>query len=99
MANKIKMSPDICAYSDENDGKLNIEIELPGVKKKDITFQLREDSFYVSAPKHDVEYIGSYAICYPVMPNKAHAKYTDGLLTVTVPYREPLGKAFNVQIK
>ena len=62
MANR-KISPDICAYFDEDDDALKIEVELPGVKKKDITFRLREDSFYIRAPKDDYEYIGSYAVC------------------------------------
>jgi HSP20 family protein len=98
MANR-KISPDICAYYDEDDEKLKIEVELPGVKKKDITFKLREDSFYIRALKEDYEYIGSYSVCCPVVPDEAEAKYTDGLLTVSVPYREPFEEAVTVQIK
>jgi len=98
MANR-KISPDICAYYDEDDEKLKIEVELPGVKKKDITFRLREDSFYIRALKEDYEYIGSYAVCCPVIPEKAEAQYNDGLLTVTVPYKEQMEEAIDVHIK
>jgi HSP20 family protein len=98
MANR-KISPDICAYFDEDDETLKIEVELPGVKKKDITFRLREDSFYIRAPKDDYEYIGSYAVCCPVVPEKAEATYTDGLLKVTVPYKEPSEETVTVPIK
>lgn len=98
MANR-KISPDICAYFDEDDDALKIEVELPGVKKKDITFRLREDSFYIRAPKDDYEYIGSYAVCCLVVPDKAEATYTDGLLTVTVPYKESTEEAVTVPIK
>ncbi len=94
-----KISPDICAYYDEDEEKLKIEVELPGVKKKDIEFRLREDSFYIRAPKEDYEYIGSFAVCCPVIPKKAEATYNDGLLTVTVPYKEPMEEAINVEIK
>jgi HSP20 family molecular chaperone IbpA len=98
MSNR-KISPDICAYYDEDEEKLKIEVELPGVKKKDITFKLNEDGFFIRASKEDYEYVGSYAVCCPVIPKKAEAKYSDGLLTVTVPYKEPFEEAVNVEIK
>ena len=98
MANR-KISPDICAYYDEDEEKLKIEVELPGVKKKDITFKLNEDGFFIRASKEDYEYVGSYAVCCPVIPNKAEARYSDGLLTVSVPYKEPFEEAVNVEIK
>jgi HSP20 family protein len=94
-----KISPDICAYYDEDDEELKIEIELPGVKKNDIMFKINEDGFFIRAPKDDYEYIGSYALCCPVMPDKAEAQYADGLLTVSVPYKEPFDEAVTVEIK
>ncbi len=96
---KWRISPNVCAYSDEKNENLKIEIQLPGVKKEDITFKVNEDSFYIKAPKEDVEYIGSYAVCCPIIPDKADAKYKDGLLNVTVPYKEPFEEAVNVKIK
>lgn len=97
MTNRI--TPEICEYYDDDEEKLKIEVELPGVRKKDITFRLREDSFYIHAPKDTYEYTGSFAVCCPVIPEKAEAVYADGLLTVTVPYKEPMEEAVNVQIK
>ena len=35
---KIKISPDICSYVDDDHTKLTLEISLPGVKKENIKF-------------------------------------------------------------
>jgi HSP20 family protein len=43
------ITPDVCSYYVEESEKLKIEVELPGVKKQDITFRLREDGFYIRA--------------------------------------------------
>ncbi|HDP98110.1 MAG TPA: Hsp20/alpha crystallin family protein, partial [bacterium] len=78
---------------------LMVEIELPGVAKKDIHFKLHEDSFYINASKEGVEYITSYSICCPVKAEQAEAKYADGLLTVKVPYKQPFEDAVEVKIQ
>jgi HSP20 family molecular chaperone IbpA len=43
--------------------------------------------------------MGSYALAWPVQPEKALAKYTDGLLTVNIPYKNPLKGGFKVKIE
>ncbi len=95
----IKTSPHVCAYPDEDHEYLNIEIELPGVKKEDIDLKIHFDSFYLNANKEGVHYIGSYAICCPVKPEDAEATYENGMLTVTVPYKNPLDDAVTVEIE
>jgi HSP20 family protein len=92
------MTPEVCSYYDEESEKLKIEVELPGVKKEDITFRLRENSFYIRAQKDDYEYIGTFSVCCPVIPNDAKATYTNGLLTVLVPYKEAFENAVDVDI-
>ena len=85
----LRVAPYVCAYSDENEENLHIEIELPGVDKKDITFKMHETSFSIDAPRGDVRYVGTYAIGCPVDPNRAKATFKNGLLTVDVPYVRP----------
>ena len=96
---RTRMSPQICAYSDENEKNLKIEVELPGVKKENIKFKMDETGFYINAKKEDVEYLGTFALCCPVFPKRAKAAYKEGLLKVTVPYKENLEKALEVPIK
>ena len=88
---KLKMRQYPCIYACDGDGgeKLNIEIDLPGVKKEEIVLKFSEDSFSVMAHSDEVEYAGTYSTCCPVEPDKAVAKYVNDMLIVTVPYKEP----------
>ncbi|MDD2439070.1 MAG: Hsp20/alpha crystallin family protein [Methanosarcinaceae archaeon] len=92
----VKVSPDV--FSCSSGDKLELEVDLPGVKKEDIEFKMLEDGFFINAKKGDeLEYGGTYAFCCPVIPEKALAKYFNGKLVVTVPYKEAL-KAVDIKI-
>jgi HSP20 family protein len=99
MTDALRVSPSICAYPDDKYENLEIEVILPGVDKKDISFKITEDGFYVRATKEGVEYADSYAVCCPVVPEKAAAKYSNGVLKVTVPYQQPFENAVDVKIE
>jgi HSP20 family protein len=43
MADTLKVSPTICAYPDDKYENLEIEVVLPGVEKKDISFKIDEN--------------------------------------------------------
>jgi HSP20 family protein len=92
------ISPNMATFSDDKLETLNIQIELPGANKKDIELRFFEDGFYIVAKKEGIKYMGSYALVCPVQPDKAIAEYSDGLLTVNVPYREPLKEGVKVKI-
>ena len=99
MAETLRLSPIICAYPDDNYENFLIEVELPGVEKKNISFKIAEGSFYIAASKEGIQYLDSYSICCPVDPKKAAAKYSNGVLKVKVPYQRPLEKLVNVKIE
>jgi len=88
----LRVAPYVCAYSDENEENLHIEIELPGVEKKDISFKMQETSFSIDASRGDVRYVGTYAVGCPVAPNKAKATFRNGLLPVDAPYVQPVAE-------
>lgn len=96
---KIKISPIIRAYSDEKHEKLDIEVELPGVEKNNIDLKIHDDSFYLTAPRENVVYVANYATCCPVDPEKATAKYKNGLLKIEVPFLEMREKHIKVEVK
>ncbi|HOW15513.1 Hsp20/alpha crystallin family protein [Methanosarcina sp.] len=75
MADILRLSPVISAYPDDTHENLEIEIILPGVEKKDISFKVVEDGFYIKATKEEVEYADSYAVCCPIIPEKTTAVY------------------------
>ncbi len=85
----VKMSPDVISCSDDQ-GNLEVEINLPGVKKENIELKMVEEGFFIRAKREEtgVEYVGTYAFCCGVVPEKATAKYCDEKLYVIVPYRE-----------
>jgi len=97
---EVAVKPNICVYPDEAEENMNIEVELPGMSKEDITFNIYENGFYVVAKKMGLKYMGSYAFATPVKQEGAVAKYADGLLTVNVPYKKELfDKGITVEIE
>lgn len=99
MADVLRLSPAFCVYPDDKCENINIEVVLPGVEKKDISFRISDSGFYIRARKEGVEYTDSYAFCCPVEPEKAIAKYSNGVLKVTVPYKFIPEKLVNVKIE
>ena len=57
MTDTMMLSPVTCMYPDDDYENLVIEVILPGVEKKDISFKLDENSFYVVADKAGVKYL------------------------------------------
>lgn len=99
MADVLRLSPAVCIYTDEMCENVTVEVVLPGVEKKDISFKVSENGFYIKATKEGVEYADSYAFFCPVEPEKAVANYSNGVLKVTVPYKEIPEKLIDVKIE
>ena len=98
MAEKVRIpvTPTACVYHDRE--KYTIDVELAGVDKKNIDFEMSETSFCLKAPRNDVEYFGCWVLAHDVHPNKAKATFKNGLLTVTAPLAKPL-KGVKVSIE
>jgi HSP20 family protein len=89
MNDRIKVMPCACFSHDDHGGRLRIDMELPGVDKKNISLDMRKDSFCVSAPRgEDTEYSGCFMLAHEVMPEKTEAKYESGLLRIFAPIRD-----------
>lgn len=96
---KIKISPDVCSYVDDEHKRLNIEIALPGVAKKDIKLKMHEDSCNLIAARKDFDYVTAFTFCCPVKPEEAKAKYENGLLKIQIPFKDPMEDAVKVTVQ
>jgi len=96
---KIKVSPNICAYVDGKHTKLTLEIAIPGAPIDNIDLKMHDDSFSLSAPREDIEYVAALAFCCPVKPEKAEAEYRNGLLKIEVPFKDPMEDAVKIKVK
>jgi len=93
---KPKISPSLCACHDEE--KYTVEIELPGVSKEDVDVGVTSTGFCVRAPREDFEYSSCYTLAHEVDPDKSGARFDNGLLTLTLPLKEPIaGKKLKVE--
>lgn len=89
MTTRLKVNPCACFSHDDKEGHLRIEMELPGVDKKDISIEMRKDSFCVSASRgEDTEYSGCFSLAHEVLPEKTEARYESGLLRIFAPIKD-----------
>ncbi len=95
---RVKVTPEVCSYVDEEHLRLYLEITIPGVDKKDINLKMHEDSFNLNAPRKDIEYVTTLSFCCPVVPDKAEANYENGLLKIEVPFKDPMENAIKIKV-
>ncbi len=79
----------------ETDTGYEVDIDLPGFKKDEISVELKDGYLTVSAAKgldkDEKDKQGKYISFYvgeAVQPGEVHAKYEDGILRIDVPKKE-----------
>lgn len=85
---KLRLGPVSCAYHDTE--KYIIDLELPGVSKHDIDIEATENGICVVGKKEGIEYSSCYALTQKVDLDKTKTEYNNGVLTITLPFKEPI---------
>lgn len=86
---KTMVIPAVSSYHDEKDENLIIEVELPGVKKKNVKLDMTEEGFCATGERADSIYQVCYRFLHEITLDEAKAKFDSGLLTITVPFQKP----------
>ena len=68
----------------EDKEKVYITVELPGINKDDIDLSVNEDSVVISVTEGSRKYYKSVDLREPVIPDSASAKFTNGILDLTL---------------
>lgn len=82
------MSPTI--YIDHDDKFYYLQVELPGVKKQDVSLEVSDQSFCVRGTRTDIDLLGCYVLAHVVNGEKAKAKFENGLLSAEIPIKKIL---------
>lgn len=84
---------------DEKDQTLKIVSEMPGIEKSDIKLNVSDKQVLLSAEHNDRKYEKKIPLPSKVDENSAKAKYTNGVLELTLSLAEekPQGKLVSVE--
>lgn len=98
-AGKAVVPPDMFACLDSKGENYIVEVELPGVNKKDIDVSMHEDIIHVLAEREDLAFHGHLHFPIRVDPGKARATFDNGLLKVEVPLKEKRSPPTRIEVK
>jgi HSP20 family protein len=92
--------PFISSIIDEKNNELNITAEMPGIQKEDIELNATENEVTIKADGEGRKYYKSINTPCSVDPESAKAKYNNGVLEVTLKFKEthrPRGKTLKIE--
>jgi HSP20 family protein len=97
----VTIPAEMSAWLDEKSENYFVQIELPGVEKKDINLTMHEDlvSVRASSRPQNATFIGDLHFPLKVDPKKAEAKFKEGLLSMQIPVKEKRSPPMSIQIK
>ncbi len=85
-----KPSMEPTMYLDHDDKNYYIQVELPGVKKENVTLEVSDQSMCVTGSRQDVDFLGCYVLTHAADGANAKAKFENGLLNIEIPIKKIL---------
>ena len=71
-----------------DDTGLVINVDLAGASKESVDLDMGEKGFCVKAEAEDFRYENCYMLAHDIKPEHSEAKFTSGLLTIRVPFKD-----------
>jgi len=96
---KYAESPDFLTSVDSEQSQLVLEFTLINVEKENITLMMNENGCYLSATSDDSDYVATLSFISPVKPSEAKAVFSDAILVVKAPFKEPLKNYVRVTVE
>jgi HSP20 family molecular chaperone IbpA len=82
------IEPMINVNHNNDDTGLEIRVDLAGATRDSVDLDMGEKGFCVKAEAEDFRYENCFMLAHEVKQQEAHAKFTSGLLNITVPFKE-----------
>ena len=89
-AEKRVIVPIININHTNDDSGLEIRVDLAGASKESIDLEVGNKGFCLKAEGEDFRYENCFLLAHEVLGEEAKAKFTSGLLTIHVPFRDRL---------
>ena len=88
-----------CMYINHDLDNYYAQIELPGVKKEDVTLEVSRNGMCIKGKKGEQDVSGCWMLAHEVNVEKVEAKYSEGLLDIRLPFKNPMtsGKKIVIQ--
>ena len=84
---RTKVSPFVTLAHNLDDKRLRIAVELPDVDEKNISLDMKKDSFCITAPRNGTEFSGCFLLDHEVASEKMETKYEGGVFTIMAPFK------------
>ena len=82
--------PEVVINHNADNTGLEIRVDLIGALKESVDLDMGEKGFCLKAEAEDFRYENCFMLAHEVVGGEAKAKFTSGLLTIHVPFRDRL---------
>jgi len=82
--------PTVSMNHNDDDTGLEIRVDLAGASKESLDLDMGEKGFCLKAEAEDFRYENCFMLAHEVKPKEAKAKFSSGLLKISVPFKDTL---------
>ncbi|MBN2482760.1 MAG: Hsp20/alpha crystallin family protein [Candidatus Omnitrophica bacterium] len=92
------MCPPVDMYYSDEGSTITTEIDLAGVRKRDIVLDAGKAGFCLKAKKEDLVFDSCYRFCEEVDTKRIDADFRDGMLRITAPVEKSFLHARKISV-